>query len=196
MADKKSKEEIIIPSTKELEAELHNEKYKSKYKKILKSTVYILLIVVAISAIVATLVFPVLKIYGTSMSPVVNNGDIVVAVKKNKFNSSDVVAFYYNNRILVKRVIATPQDWVNIDEDGNIYVNNVLLDESYTYGKTVQGDIEYPFQVPSDSYFVLSDQREIMVDSRNKEIGCIKQEDIVGKVVFEVWPVGRFGLVK
>lgn len=196
MADKKSKEEIIIPSTKELEAELHNEKYKSKYKKILKSTVYILLIVVAISAIVATLVFPVLKIYGTSMSPVVNNGDIVVAVKKNKFNSSDVVAFYYNNRILVKRVIATPQDWVNIDEDGNIYVNNVLLDESYTYGKTVQGDIEYPFQVPSDSYFVLSDQREIMVDSRNKEIGCIKQEDIVGKVVFKVWPVGRFGLVK
>lgn len=196
MADKKSKEEIIIPSTKELEAELHNEKYKSKYKKILKSTVYILLIVVAISAIVATLVFPVLKIYGTSMSPVVNNGDIVVAVKKNKFNSSDVVAFYYNNRMLVKRVIATPQDWVNIDEDGNIYVNNVLLDESYTYGKTVQGDIEYPFQVPSDSYFVLSDQREIMVDSRNKEIGCIKQEDIVGKVVFKVWPVGRFGLVK
>lgn len=196
MADKKSKEEIIIPSTKELEAELHNEKYKSKYKKILKSTVYILLIVVAISAIVATLVFPVLKIYGTSMSPIVNNGDIVVAVKKNKFNSSDVVAFYYNNRMLVKRVIATPQDWVNIDEDGNIYVNNVLLDESYTYGKTVQGDIEYPFQVPSDSYFVLSDQREIMVDSRNKEIGCIKQEDIVGKVVFKVWPVGRFGLVK
>lgn len=196
MADKKSKEEIIIPSTKELEAELHNEKYKSKYKKILKSTVYILLIVVAISAIVATLVFPVLKIYGTSMSPVVNNGDVVVAVKKNKFNSSDVVAFYYNNRILVKRIIATPQDWVNIDEDGKIYVNNVLLDESYTYGKTVQGDIEYPFQVPSDSYFVLSDQREIMVDSRNKEIGCIKQEDIVGKVVFKVWPIGRFGLVK
>lgn len=196
MADKKSKEEIIIPSTKELEAELHNEKYKSKYKKILKSTVYILLIVVAISAIVATLVFPVLKIYGTSMSPVVNNGDIVVAIKKNKFNSSDVVAFYYNNRILVKRVIATPQDWVNIDEDGKIYVNNVLLDESYIYGKTVQGDIEYPFQVPSDSYFVLSDQREIMVDSRNKEIGCIKQEDIVGKVVFKVWPIGRFGLVK
>lgn len=196
MADKKSKEEIIIPSTKELEAELHNEKYKSKYKKILKSTVYVLLIVVAISAIVATLVFPVLKIYGTSMSPVVNNGDVVVAVKKNKFNSSDVVAFYYNNRILVKRIIATPQDWVNIDEDGKIYVNNVLLDESYTYGKTVQGDIEYPFQVPSDSYFVLSDQREIMVDSRNKEIGCIKQEDIVGKVVFKVWPIGRFGLVK
>ncbi len=196
MADKKSKEEIIIPSTKELEAELHNEKYKSKYKKILKSTVYILLIVVAISAIVATLVFPVLKIYGTSMSPIVNNGDIVVAIKKNKFNSSDVVAFYYNNRILVKRVIATPQDWVNIDEDGKIYVNNVLLDESYIYGKTVQGDIEYPFQVPSDSYFVLSDQREIIVDSRNKEIGCIKQEDIVGKVVFKVWPVGRFGLVK
>lgn len=196
MADKKSKEEIIIPSTKELEAELHNEKYKSKYKKILKSTVYILLIVVAISAIVATLVFPVLKIYGTSMSPIVNNGDIVVAIKKNKFNSSDVVAFYYNNRILVKRVIATPQDWVNIDKDGKIYVNNVLLDESYIYGKTVQGDIEYPFQVPSDSYFVLSDQREIMVDSRNKEIGCIKQEDIVGKVVFKVWPVGRFGLVK
>lgn len=196
MADKKSKEEIIIPSTKELEAELHNEKYKSKYKKILKSTVYILLIVVAISAIVATLVFPVLKIYGTSMSPIVNNGDIVVAIKKNKFNSSDVVAFYYNNRILVKRVIATPQDWVNIDEDGKIYVNNVLLDESYIYGKTVQGDIEYPFQVPSDSYFVLSDQREIMVDSRNKEIGCIKQEDIVGKVAFKVWPVGRFGLVK
>ena len=196
MADKKSKEEIIIPSTKELEAELHNEKYKSKYKKILKSTVYILLIVVAISAIVATLVFPVLKIYGTSMSPIVNNGDIVVAIKKNKFNSSDVVAFYYNNRILVKRVRATPQDWVNIDEDGKIYVNNVLLDESYIYGKTVQGDIEYPFQVPSDSYFVLSDQREIMVDSRNKEIGCIKQEDIVGKVVFKVWPVGRFGLVK
>lgn len=196
MANKKSNEKIIIPSTKELEAELHSEKYKSKYKRILKSTVYVLLIVVAISAIVATLVFPVLKIYGTSMSPVVDNGDIVVSVKKNKFDYSDVVAFYYNNKILVKRVIATPQDWVNIDDNGNIYVNDVLLDESYAYGKTNQGDIEYPFQVPSDSYFVLSDQREIMVDSRNKVIGCIKQEDIVGEVVFKVWPIGRFGLVK
>jgi len=192
------KERILtLPTTLELEQELHREKYKSKYKKILKSTIYALLIVVAISVIAATFLFPVLKIYGESMRPNITEGDIVLCTKKSKFEHGEIIAFYYNNRILVKRVIATSSDWVNIDELGNVYVNDELLDEKYLEEKTLgESDIKYPYQVPEDSYFVLGDKRDTSVDSRSSVIGTISKEQIIGKITFRVWPLKQIGIPK
>ena len=192
------KEKILnIPTTIELEQELHRERYKSRYKKILKNTIYALLIVVAISVIAATFIFPVLEIYGESMNPNLTEGDIVLCIKKSKFESGDIIAFYYNNRILVKRVIATSSDWVNIDASGNVYVNDELLDEKYIEEKTLgESDIKYPYQVPEGAYFVLGDKRETSVDSRRSLIGTISSEEIIGKVIFKVWPLKRIGSTK
>lgn len=193
----KNEKILNIPTTLELEQELHREKYKTKYKKILKSTIYALLIVVAISVIAATFFFPVLEIYGESMMPNITEGDIVLCNKKSKFKYGDIIAFYYNNRILVKRVIATSSDWVEIDESGNVYVNNELLEEDYLEEKILgETDIKYPYQVPEDSYFVLGDKRDTSVDSRSSMIGTISKDQVIGKVIFRVWPLKQIGIPK
>lgn len=184
-------------TTDDIENELFREKYKFKYKKIFTNTLFVLVIVVAISVIIATFIFPVLQIYGDSMNNTLVSGDIVLCVKKQKFKQGDIVAFYYNNRVLVKRVVAVSTDWVNIDIDGNVFVNDELLDESYVIDKSYgDSDIEYPYQVPESSYFVLGDKRNNSIDSRNSLIGSVKQNDIIGKVVFRVWPFGRLGITK
>ena len=187
---------VILPTTTELEKELKSEKYKSRYKSLLHSTVNTLVIVAAFCIIIATLFLPVLQISDTTMSPKLKNGDIVVAIKKEKFKPGDIIAFYYNNRILVKRVIAISSQWVSLDKDGNVYVDNMLLNEKYVVDKTFgESDLDYPYQVPENSYFVLSDQRSIAIDSRNSTIGCITKENIIGKVTFAVWPLKEFGVI-
>lgn len=192
---KKIKKELLIPNKEEIERELSREKYKLKYKKTLKSTIYALVIVVAIASLLSTLLFPVLEIYGKSMSPTLIEGDIVLCIKKSNFNRGDIIAFYYNNRILVKRVIGVSSDWVNIDEEGNVYINSVLLEESHIEEKSYgESDIEYPYQVPEDSYFVLGDSRESSIDSRTSQIGTISKEDIIGKIIFKLWPIKRIGI--
>lgn len=191
-----SEKKLIIPTTVELEDELSREKYKIKYKKTVKSTIYVLITVVAISVLVATLIFPVLQIYGKSMEPTLVSNDILLSVKKTKFKSGDIIAFYYNNRILVKRIIATSSEWVNIDSDGNVFVNDKLLDEPYIAKKAFgESDIKYPYQVPEEEYFILGDQRELSIDSRNSLIGTVAEEEIIGKVIFRLWPIKRFGLL-
>lgn len=196
MKKNNNQKELHLPTTNELETELNREKYKSKYNKLLKSTIYALIIVIAISVLVATLLFPVLQIYGKSMAPTLIENDIVVSVKKLTFEKGDIIAFYYNNRILVKRVIGTSSDWVNIDEEGNVFVNDKLLDEPYIEKKAYgEVDIKFPYQVPEGSYFVLGDDREASVDSRSSVIGSIKQEEIIGKIIFNVWPLKRFGII-
>ena len=195
---KRVNEKVLnIPTTAQLEKELYREKYRFRYKKILKSTIYVLIIVVAISVLVATLMFPVLRIYGSSMSPTLDNNDIVLGIKKSKFVQGDIIAFYYNNRILVKRVIATSSDWVNIDSHGNVFVNDRLLDELYVEEKSYgEVDISFPYQVPEGSYFILGDQRKISIDSRSFLIGTVSEEEIIGKVIFRVWPIKYLGIIK
>lgn len=196
--NKKVKEKVLIlPTTSQLEKELHREKYKFRYKKLLKSTVYALLIVVALSVLVATLIFPVLQIYGNSMNPTFMENDIVVCMKDSSLENGDVIAFYHNNRILVKRIIASPSQWVDIDEEGNVFVNNILIEENYLKEKSYgEVNIEFPIQVPEGEYFVLGDNREISIDSRVSTIGNISQDDIIGKVIFKVWPFNRIGFIK
>lgn len=182
------------PSVEQLEAELNRVRYKRRYRTVLKSTVYTLVTVAAVAVLVATLWLPVLQIFGASMTPTLQDGESVFTVKTSELEKGDVVAFYYDNKILVKRVIAGPGDWVDIDEDGTVYVNSEVLDEPYLTEKALgETNIELPYQVPDEKYFVMGDHRATSVDSRNTAVGCVAQEKIVGKIIFRIWPLDRLG---
>lgn len=185
------------PELAQLESELKREKYKRRYRVVLRSTVFMLITVAAIAILVATLWLPVLQIYGSSMSPTLKDGQIVFSVKSAEFKQNDICAFYYNNKILVKRVIAGPGDWVNIDKDGTVYVNDKALDEPYLDEKAFGNcDIELPYQVPDEEYFMMGDHRSVSIDSRNSTVGTIPKEQFVGKIVFCCWPLSEMGVVK
>ena len=181
----------------QLTAELEREKYKRRYKRVLRSTIYTLIVVAAAAVLVATIWMPVLQIYGASMVPTLDEGDIVISVKGSDFEPGDLVAFYMGNKILVKRCIAGPGQWVDIDADGNVYVDGELLDEPYLTEKALGDcDIELPYQVPDNRYFCMGDHRSTSVDSRSTTVGCVSDEQIVGKIVFRVWPLPGFGTLR
>ncbi|MBR4462011.1 MAG: signal peptidase I [Erysipelotrichaceae bacterium] len=186
-----------LPSSEQLGNELAREKYRISFRKAIRSTIYALVTVAAVAVLVAVLFLPVLRIYGTSMTPTVDEGNYVVSIKGTDFETGDVIAFYYNNKILVKRVIAKSGDWVDIDPEGNVYVNNELLEEPYLTEKAF-GDcnIALPYQVPEERVFVMGDHRSVSVDSRNTAVGCVADEQIVGKIVFRVWPLSAIGAIK
>ena len=193
---KKRKHEFREPTIEQLKNELNRERYKRRYFLVIRSTVYSLITVAAVAVLVATLWLPVLQIYGHSMAPTLTEGEIVVTVKNSDFKPGDVVAFYYNNKILVKRVIGNPGDWIEVDEDGRVRVNQILLEEPYVQEYALgECDIEMPYQVPDGRIFVMGDNRATSVDSRSSTVGCISEEEIVGKIVFVVWPMEEFGLL-
>lgn len=193
----KKKKIVSPPTTEQLEGELKRVRYKSRYRSVLRSTIYSLITVAAIAVLVATLWLPVLQVYGNSMTPTLQNGEIIFTVKTSEFEPGDIISFYYNNKILIKRVIARSGEWVDMDAEGNVYVNETLLDEPYLDEKAL-GDcnIELPYQVPEGRVFVMGDHRSTSVDSRNSAVGCVAQEQIVGKILFRVWPLEEFGWVK
>ena len=186
-----------LPSSEQLAGELGRVRYRKSFTFAMRSTIYTLITVAAAAVLVAVFFLPVLRIYGESMAPTLSEGQLVVAVKGSHFETGDVAAFYYNNKILVKRVIALPGEWVNLDEEGNVSINGVRLEEPYLT-ETALGtcDIELPFQVPEARIFVMGDQRDVSVDSRSSIVGCISEEQIVGKIVFRVWPFSEFGPMK
>ena len=194
MKSRKRKDSIELPALSQLEQELAREKYRRRYGRVLRSTVYTLITVAAVAVLVATLWMPVLQIYGSSMAPTLQDGDIVASLKRSEFEPGDVIAFYYNNKILVKRVIASAGQWVDIREDGTVYVDGQELNEPYLEEKAF-GDcnINLPYQVPDERVFVMGDHRSVSVDSRNTEVGCVSQEQIVGKIVFRIWPLRGAG---
>lgn len=186
-----------FPQLSQLEAELKREKYKIRYRKMIRSTVYALVVVAAVSVLVASLWMPVLKIFGTSMSPTLFDGDIVVSINSTNFQNGDMVAFYIENKILVKRCIANPGDWVDIDAAGNVSVNGERLEEPYLEEKALgECNIKLPYQVPEGKYFLMGDHRSVSVDSRNTAVGCIGKDQIVGKILFRIWPFNEKFLMK
>lgn len=190
---RKKKDSFSLPTMEQLLAEQKRLRRKSQYKKVLRSTVGALVVVAAVAVLVATLMLPVLRIYGSSMSPTLSEGNIVVSLKNSDFECGDVIAFYYENKVLVKRVIANAGEWVNMDENGNVYVNGKVIDEPYITDKALgECNIELPYQVPEGRIFVMGDHRSISVDSRSTTIGCISEEQIVGKLVFCIWPIADF----
>lgn len=183
------KNATVIPTTEELERELKRVRYKETYSRTLKSTVYALITVAAISVLVSMLVLPVLQVYGSSMGPTLQDGDIIVAVKGSDFQRGNVIAFYYNNKILIKRVIATAGEWVDIDEEGNVKVNGVAFEEPYLEEKARgECDIMLPYQVPEGKVFVMGDHRSVSIDSRSSIVGCVSEEQIVGRLFIRLWP--------
>lgn len=188
---------VTAPSVSQLEDELKRVRHKRRYSSVLRSTVYTLVVVAAVSVLVATLWLPVLQVYGRSMEPSLSEKEIVVSVKTNELKSGDIVAFYYNNKILVKRVIGGPGQWVDMDEDGTVYVDREKLEEPYILEKALgECDVEFPYQVPEARWFVMGDHRATSVDSRSSALGCVAEEQIVGTIVFRVWPLSRFGTVE
>ena len=180
-----------------LQQELKRERYKRRFRRLLRSTVNALIVVAAVAALVATLILPVLQIAGTSMEPSLNDGDIVLLVKKSNLKTGDLCAFYYSNKILIKRVIAVPGDYIWMEADGTVYLNGEVLDEPYVSQKALgECDVEFPFQVTENNYFVMGDQRETSIDSRSSVIGCIPEDQIIGKIIFKIWPLSEFEIIK
>ena len=190
----KKKDKNTLPQINQLEAELNRELHKRRYFSVLRSTVFTLVVVAALAVLVATLWMPVLRVYGRSMEPTLGEGDIVVSLKEKDFASGDVIAFYYNNKILVKRVICGPGQWVDMDENGTVFVDGQPLYEPYIRDKAYgECDLTFPYQVPDARYFVMGDHRSTSVDSRSTMVGCVSEEQIVGELIFRVWPFEKFG---
>ena len=195
MADKHAKK-VSVPSLTQIQSERKRIRRGTYYRQALRGTVSVLLVVAAVAVLIATLFLPILQISGDSMSPTLEHNEIVVLLKTKKFERGDLVGFYYQGKILLKRVIALPEDEVAIDADGNVYVNGELLEEPYVKDKELGDcDLEFPYKVPGTSYFVLGDRRSNSVDSRNSVVGAISRDDIIGKVFLRVWPIPKFGFV-
>lgn len=182
-----------LPDLVLLQKELKRERYKRRFRKLLRSTVNALVVVAAVAALIATLVLPVLQIAGTSMEPSLNDGDIVLLMKTDRLETGDLCAFYYSNKILIKRIIAIPGDYLWINPDGTVYLNGTELYEPYVSEKALgECDVEFPYQVPENQYFMMGDHRETSIDSRSSVIGSIAEDQIIGKILCRIWPLDQF----
>lgn len=188
---------IPLPTIQQLEQERNRELARKRHRTALRNILFTLITVAAAAVLVATLFLPVLRIYGSSMTPTLTSDDIVLSVKSSSLKRGDIIAFYYNNKILVKRVIAQEGEWVDIDENGNVFVNSQFLQEPYLMEKSLgECDIELPYQVPEGRIFVMGDHRSVSSDSRSMAVGCVAEEQVVGKLVFRIWPLTQFGFLE
>ena len=193
---KKSEKKVFVPSLKDIQKERKRIRRGSLYWQALRSTIAVLVVVAAVAVLVTTLFLPILQISGDSMSPTLEHDEIVILLKTKDFERGDLIGFYFQGKILLKRVIALPEDEVAIDAEGNVYVNGEILEEPYVTEKGLGDcDLEFPYKVPGTSYFVLGDQRSNSVDSRNSLVGAISQEDIIGKLFLRVWPFSKMGFI-
>jgi len=189
--------DVKIPTKEEVEGEKKRLEYRREYKRVLINTVYSLVVVAAIAALIATLLMPVLQVSGVSMEPTLEDDDIIVLLKTDNFETGDLCGFYWQNKLLLKRIIGVPGDIISIDESGNVSVNGEVIDEPYVDEKAYgECDIEFPYQVPENRFFVMGDHRAVSIDSRSTTVGCVESEQMVGKVLFRVWPLKKIGILK
>lgn len=185
-----------LPTKKQVEMERKRYRRQKAYSKALGGTIYVLTLVAAIAVLIATLVLPVLQIEGKSMEPTLTNGDIVLLTNTTEFDRGELCAFAWNNKLLIKRVIGIAGDWIEIDTDGTVYLNGEQLQEPYVEQIALgECDLEFPYQVPQEQYFLMGDMRASSIDSRNTMIGSVEKDQIVGKVFIRVWPFDSFGFI-
>ncbi len=189
-----SEEKITKPTLDELKKELKRVNNKKEYRRVLRNSLIVVVVVAALAVLVSSFFVTVLKVTGDSMTPTMDTGDIVIAQNSGEFEPGDLLAFYYNNKVLVKRVLGSPGDWINIDENGIVSVNGVEIEENYVSDRSLEPtDITFPYQVPENRFFVLGDHRNVSIDSRSTVVGCVTREQLIGKVVFRVFPLNKFG---
>ncbi|MGI6071649.1 MAG: signal peptidase I [Lachnospiraceae bacterium] len=188
---------MILPSEERVKAERRRLKQKAAYRRAFRGTINTLLIVAAIAVLISSLILPVMQVSGDSMAPVLKNGDIIVLIKTKDFRAGDLISFTWNNKTLLKRVIAGAGDWITIDGEGRVFVNGNLLEEPYVNEPGLgENDVEYPYQIPENSYWVMGDKRVSSIDSRSSLIGCVNHDQIIGKVLFRIWPLKGLGALE
>ncbi len=191
------KKELVRPTLEEINCEIDRRRSWQRFLRVLRGTLYSLAVVSAIAVLVTTLWMPVLQITGSSMEPTLSDHELVISVKTRHVKPGDAIAFYYNNKILIKRVIATAGQYVDVQEDGTVLVDGVALDEPYIVEKSRgQCDIQLPYQVEDGNLFVMGDARSISADSRTTLVGTISTDKVLGRVIFRIWPFSGIGIVK
>ena len=184
----KQKDMVAIPSREQVESELNRIRYRRTFLRTLLNTTAVLVVVAAATTLISMIFLPVIQVSGDSMTPTLNDGDILLTCNTDSVTYGDLCCVSWQNKMLLKRVIGLPGDTIIIEEDGSVYVNDALLDEPYVLEKSLgQCDIQFPYKVPDQQIFILGDNRSRSADSRSADIGCISREQIVGKVLTRIW---------